>query len=173
MRDSHCGASVACGRERLRGAEAIMTCVALVVMEPGSDWPGHVGDSETLVALRSEQDMVGSTREKLDALRRGRQDISVAVLACNGATDRVTTDRRAKVAGELLASVSRAWRGRLVLTASAGRASGPLRQHLLSLAGTLSDNLRGTSATVTLKFTEPHDRDRIFSWPAQNSPMAK
>jgi hypothetical protein len=150
-----------------------MACVALVVMEPGSDWPGHVGNSETLVALRSEQDMLVSTREKLASLRRGRQDVSVAVLACNGAIDDATAGRRAQVAGELLASVSRAWRGRLVLTASAGRASAPIRQHLLSLAGTLSDNLRGTSATVTLKFTETRDRDRVFSFPAQNSPMAK
>ena len=145
-----------------------MTCVALVVMEPGSEWPGHVGESETLVALRSEQDMVGSTQEKLAALRRGRQDISVAVLACNGATDAATMDRRARVAGDLLESVSRAWRGRLVLTASAGRASGSLRQHLLLLAGTLSDRLRGTSATLTLKFTDARDHDRVLSWPTSD-----
>jgi hypothetical protein len=148
-----------------------MAGFALVVMEPGSDWPGQVGESETLVALRSEHDMVGSTREKLAALRRGRQDVSVAVLACNAATDDVTAQRRATVAGELLASVSRTWRGRLVLTASAGRASGPLRRHLLSLTGTLSNSLRGTSATVTLKFTEPSDR--ASRWLPQKSPMAK
>jgi hypothetical protein len=148
-----------------------MAGFALVVMEPGSDWPGHVGDSETLVALRSEHDMVGSTREKLAALRRGRQDVSVAVLACNGATDEATAHRRATVAGDLLASVSGTWRGRLVLTAPGGRASGPLRRHLLSLTGTLSDSLRGTSATVTLQFTEP--TDRAAGWLPQKSPMAK
>jgi hypothetical protein len=39
---------------------------------------------------------------------------------------------------ELLASLTRAWHGRLVLTASAGRASSRLRQHLLYLAETLT-----------------------------------
>ena len=131
-----------------------MTGVALVVMEPGSDWPGHVGESETLVALRSGQDMVRCTRERLASLQRQREEVRVAVLACNGATDAATAGRRADVARELLSCVSRTWRGRLVLTASAGRASGPFRHHMLSLAGTLSDQLPGTSATVTLRFTD-------------------
>jgi len=131
-----------------------MACVSLVVMEPGSEWPGHVGESETLVALRSEHDMLRSTRERLAALQRAHEDVRVAVLACNGATDEATLERRAILAQELLVCVSRAWRGRLVLTASAGGASQLFRQHLLSLAGTLSDALRGTSATVTLKFTD-------------------
>jgi hypothetical protein len=134
-----------------------MTCVSLVVMEPGSEWPGHVGESETLVALRSEQDMLRCTRERVASLHRAHEEVRVAVLACNGATDEATLHRRASLAQELLACVSRAWRGRLVLTAPGGRASGVFRHHLLSLAGMLSEDLRGTSATVTLKFTEPCD----------------
>jgi hypothetical protein len=134
-----------------------MTGIALVVMEPGSEWPGHVGESETLVALRSGLDMVRGTRERLAALQRQRAEVRVAVLACNGATDAATAGRRADVARELLSCVSRTWRGRLVLTAPAGRASGLFRHHMLSLAGTLSDHLPGTSATVTLRFTDPDD----------------
>ena len=112
-----------------------MACVSLVVMEPGSEWPGHVGESETLVALRSEQDMLRCTRERVASLHRAHEEVRVAVLACNGATDEATLHRRASLAQELLACVSRAWRGRLVLTAPGGRASGVFRHHLLSLAG--------------------------------------
>jgi hypothetical protein len=129
-----------------------MTGVALVVMEPGSEWPGHVGVSETLVALKPGHDTIRCTRERLAALRRQREEINVAVLACNGAMDSETARRRIAVGREMLASITR--HGRLVLTASAEGASSELRQHLLSLAETLTDGLRGTSATVTLRFTD-------------------
>jgi hypothetical protein len=134
--------------------EQAMTGIAFVVMEPGSEWPGHVGVSETLVALKPGQDTVRCTRERLAAFDRQREHVQVAVLACNDATDPETADQRIALGRELLASITRAWHGRLVLTASAGRASSRLRQHLLSLAETLTDELRGTSATVTLLFTE-------------------
>ena len=130
-----------------------MNGVALVVMEPGSEWPGDVGMSETLVAMKPGQDTVRRTRERLAALHRQREHVQVAVLACNDATDAETTDRRIAVGRALLASISRAWHGRLLVIAPAGRASSLLRQHLLSLAETLTDELRGTSATVTLRFT--------------------
>jgi hypothetical protein len=151
------------------GTEASMAAVALVVMEPGSQWPGHVGDGETLVALRTGEDMLQSTHDKLASLARARQSVRVAVLACNGATDGATEQRRAGVAGKLLASVSQTARGRLVLTASAGRESTLVRHRLLSLAGTLSDQLRGTSASLTLKFTDDRDRDDVLSWPSADA----
>jgi hypothetical protein len=135
-----------------------MTGVAFVVMEPGSEWPGHVGMSETLVALKPGQDTVRCTRERLASLHRQRAEVHVAVLACNDDTDAETADRRIALGRELLATIRRAWHGRLVLTASAGRASLRLRQHLLSLVETLTDELRGTSATVTLRFTEHEPR---------------
>jgi hypothetical protein len=129
-----------------------MNGIAFVVMEPGSEWPGHVGVSETLVALKPGQDTVHHTRERLAALHRQREEVRVAVLACNDAADAESADRRIAVGRELLAAVTRAWHGRLVLTASAGRASSRLRRDLLSLAETLTDELRGSSATVTLRF---------------------
>jgi hypothetical protein len=110
------------------------------------------------VALKPGQDTVRCTRERLAAFDRQHEQVQVAVLACNDATDSETADRRIALGRELLASITRAWHGRLVLTASAGRASSRLRQHLLSLAETLTDELRGTSATVTLRFTETERR---------------
>jgi hypothetical protein len=104
--------------------------VSLVVMEPGSEW-----------------------QDELDILRRGQQSVRVAVLACNGDTDAEVERYRAKIARTLMTAVTGTTFGRLVLSASRG-ASLPVRQELLALAGTLTDQLRGTSATVSLRFTE-------------------
>jgi hypothetical protein len=134
--------------------EINMAMVSLVVMEPGSEWPGHVGDSANLVAFSQDgEKLLQRTQEKLEALRRGQQDVRVAVLACNGETDGEANGCRAQVAHTLLAAVRGTTFGRLVLSAS-GRASLRLRQELLSLTGALSEQLRGTTATVSLKFTE-------------------
>lgn len=132
-----------------------MAMVSLVVMESGSEWPGHVGDSADLVAFsQNGEKLLQRTEEKLDALRRSHQDIRLAVLACNAESDGETHAYRARVARTLLAAVSATTFGRLVLTASRS-ASLPLRQELFSLTGALSEQLRGTTATVLLRFTDP------------------
>src|SRR5260370_22068363 len=65
-----------------------MTTVSLIVMEPGSDWPGHVGDCANLVAFSQHgEKLLERTKEKLDTLRRHRQDVRVAVPAFNGETE--------------------------------------------------------------------------------------
>lgn len=131
-----------------------MAMVSLVVMEHGSEWPGHVGDSADLVAFSdARQKLLQRTQQKLYAFRRCQQDVRLAVLACNGETDGEGNGCRAQVARALLAAVSGTTFGRLVLSAS-GRASLRLRQELFSLAGALTEQLRGTTATVSLRFTE-------------------
>jgi len=131
-----------------------MAMVSLVVMEPGSEWPGHVGESSNLIAFsQGGERLLQRTREKLEALRRGKQDVRVAVLACNAEAGGEADGHRAQVACTLLAAVRGTAFGRLVLSAS-GRASLRLRQELLSLTGALSEELRGTTATVSLRFTE-------------------
>lgn len=131
-----------------------MAMVSLVVMEPGSEWPGHVGDCADLVAFSQDgEKLLRQTKEKLDALRRAQHDVRVAVLACNERTDGDGDGQRAQVARTLLDAVSGATFGRLVLSASE-RASFRLRQELLSLTGALTEQLRGTTATVLLRFVE-------------------
>ena len=142
--------------------------VALVVMEPGSEWPGHVGDEETLVVLRSDRNMVASARERLAALERARQPVSVAVLSCNAATDVASGIQRADVASDLLAAVSRVRWGRLVLVVPPAHGSRYFCEHFLALVGRLTDRLRGTSATVTLKLTDGRDHERVLSWPKRD-----
>lgn len=39
-----------------------MTLLSLIVMEPGSDWPGRIGDSESVVELGEFDDAMTSHR---------------------------------------------------------------------------------------------------------------
>jgi hypothetical protein len=134
-----------------------MGVVSLIVMEPGSAWPGHVGDSENVVALgEHDEALLERIRLRLDSLRRHGEHVRVAVLACNEATDVVSVARRSELAQELLTAVAAGGFGRLVLSA-AERASAELRRELLSLAGTLSYTGRGRAPTVSVRFCEATD----------------
>jgi hypothetical protein len=131
-----------------------MGLVSLIVMEPGSAWPGHVGGSENVVALgEHDEALLERIRLRLDALRRHGEHVRVAVLACNEATDIVSVARRSELAHELLTAVAAGGFGRLVLSA-AERAPAELRRELLSLAGTLSQAGRGRAPTVSVRFCE-------------------
>lgn len=131
-----------------------MSMVSLVVMEPGSEWPGHVGQNSNLVAFSQKgEKLLQRTREELEALRRDQHNVRVAVLACNGEIDGEANGYRVQVAHTLLGAVTGTTFGRLVLSAGGG-ASLLVRQELLALAGILSEQLRGTTATVSLRFTK-------------------
>jgi hypothetical protein len=131
-----------------------MGVVSLIVMEPGSAWPGHVGDSENVVAVgEKEEGLLHRIRQKLDALRLRGERVRVAVLACNEATDAASAQRRAELARELLSVVAAAGFGRLVLSA-AERAPTPLRHELLALAGVLSHTRRGAATVVSVRFCD-------------------
>jgi hypothetical protein len=115
-----------------------MSVVSLIVMEPGSAWPGHVGDSENVVAVGEREDgMLGRIRSILDALARRGEQVRVAVLSCNEETDVVSAARRSELAHELLAAVAAVGFGRLVLSAEDG-ASMQVRRELMTLAGALT-----------------------------------
>jgi hypothetical protein len=76
-----------------------MAVVTLIVMEPGSEWPGHVGDSESVVAVaNAEEGLLEKTRRKLDSMRQQDQHVRVAVLACNQEGDDSSVSRRAELA---------------------------------------------------------------------------
>jgi hypothetical protein len=131
-----------------------METTALVVMEPGSDWPGQIGDSMNVVASSDGgEDLFRRTREKIIALHDSKKAVRVAVLACNFATDGAAVGRRAQLARTLLGAVTCSTFGRFILGAS-GRASYPFREALLALAGAITEEARGTTVTVSLRFTE-------------------
>jgi hypothetical protein len=139
-----------------------MVMTALVVMEPGSDWPGQIGDSMHVVALTHEgEDFLQRTQAKLGTLRRSKTGVRVAVLACNSAAeDGAAVDRRAQVARTLLAALAGTTGGRLILSAR-GRASHQLRQELFELAGALNEESRGTTTTCSVRFAEASRGDAV------------
>jgi hypothetical protein len=139
-------------RGRLWAEEVNMSIVSLIVMEPGSHWPGHVGDTENVVAAAcGEQGLLQRAEHMVEVLRGRHQAIRVAVLACNDATDVASAGRRAEIARVLLRAVAPVTFGRLVVCAP-DRAPVQLRHQLLSLADALIHELEGTSATVALRF---------------------
>jgi hypothetical protein len=146
--------------------------VTLIVMEPGGAWPGHVGGSEDIVAVSyAKEALLERTRERLYALRRGGKEVRLAVLACNEASDGDAVMRRSEVAHELLAAVSATGFGRLILS-SGDPAPMPLRRELLSLAGALSQRLRGTTTTVSVRFGKGLGRARLRESPPQQDAAA-
>ncbi len=130
-----------------------MGVVSLIVMEPGSRWPGHVRDSENIVAASHlGEGLLQRTQRTLEGLLQRGQHVRVAVLACSDATDAVALACRAQLARELLAAVAVTGYGRLVLS-SAEHASISLRRELLTLAGALSQTVLGTSVRVRFEDT--------------------
>ena len=132
-----------------------MEAVSLIVMEPGSAWPGHVQGSENVVTVGlRDEGLLPRTQHRLALFAERGQRVRVAVLACNAATDLVATAERAHVAHALLDAVAAARFGRLVLSA-ADSAPIRLRCELVSLTGTLSLAHRDTS--VCLRFIRAVD----------------
>lgn len=123
--------------------------MSLIVMEPGSVWPGHVRDSENVVTIGQHDDggLLPRTRHRIDLIERHGQRVRTAVLACNASVDVASNACRAGVALALLDAVAAARFGRLVLTA-ADRTPLRLRYELQSLASALSVSRRDTSVWV-------------------------
>jgi hypothetical protein len=129
-----------------------MAVATLIVMEPGSEWPGHVGDCENTIAVRGDEGGSPETVSlRLDSLRQTGQRVRYAVLACNESSSPASRARRWAMAQALLTAVMAAGFGRLVLTAR-DRISVAARCELLALAGDLSQGTRGGTATVSVRF---------------------
>jgi hypothetical protein len=131
-----------------------MSRVSLVVMERGSDWPGHVGGLDEVVALTHDDEaLLECTCDKLAALRAASRSVRIAVLACNRSCGAAARERRASLARSLLAAVSEGTFGRLVLSVNA-RASAVLRAELLALVGALMPEMGRATATISVHFKE-------------------
>ena len=132
----------------------------LVVMEHGSAWPLQVGAGAAgCVALGQEPhethgELLRRAYGRIRAIERRGGAIEVAVLSCNDDPSTGALAGRVPLARALLATVLHTGQGRLDLVA---RSSAPNRtkQSLVALAGTLTEVLVGTSASVSARFTGP------------------
>ncbi len=123
--------------------------MTMVVMERGSEWPGHVGNPTHVVAFgRGQDDLCRRACDSLSVLQRNNTQVRVAVLACNDSTGHF---ERLALARALLSAVRLSSRGRLVLCATASATEAHLRD-LFALADTLTLEARGSGATVSLRF---------------------
>jgi len=154
-----------------------MGLVSLIVMEPGSQWPGHVRDSENIVAIgHPGEALLQRTQLTLSVLKQRGELVRVAVLACNDRADAASVSARTQIARELATAVAAGRYGRLVLSAADGTPT-PLRRELLTLAGALSYVLRG--ASVMVRFNEAtHGRQdwaprRCLPEAASTSPVVR
>jgi hypothetical protein len=147
-----------------------METLVLIVMEHASEWPSHInGGVAGCVAMRQEPDeshgdLLRRTYQRMRSIERAGGSVEVAVLSCSDDPSRGALEGRVPLARALLGTVLRGGRGRLDLT---GRSSAPdrTRRSLIALAGTLTEALVGTSASVSARFSgasavEPLSRRR-------------
>jgi hypothetical protein len=156
-----------------------MQSLALVVMEPGSEWPERVGryDADVVVfgQAKGETDdaLLGRVRRRVEL---GRDRLELAVLACNNDKNPEAMDRREIIAQALLDGVLRARRGHLVFSASAGASPG-LQQQLLALTATVLEGMASSSACVSVRFEsgKPEEQDGRGSYegtsPQESAPV--
>jgi hypothetical protein len=129
-----------------------MTAISLIVMEPGSEWPGHFGGCDDVVAIGQHGDgLLQRTRQEIATVHARGHHVRVAVLACNEAFGSAASARRGEVVAELLGALEPRRFSRLLLSAPE-RASLSFRSDILSLVGTLGRALRDRAATVSVRF---------------------
>jgi hypothetical protein len=129
-----------------------MATITLIVMEPGSLWPGRACDQNNVIAVGSEaRNLLFRTRRRLDLLRSSGVKVREAVLACGDSSAPGMDELRCELAHELLSALIEGGFGRLILTAADG-VTIQQRRGLLALAGALSRRVRGTLITVSVRF---------------------
>jgi hypothetical protein len=145
----------------------------LVVMEQGSQWPAHL-DAATDNCVVLQQDprethaaLLRRTQDHLRRLERVGDSIEMAVLSCNDDARPGAFEDRALLARALLAAVLQSGNGRLELLA---RSNAPDRAKLslVGLAGTLTEALAGTTASVSARFARPSRGGRRHAGPRRS-----
>jgi hypothetical protein len=130
-----------------------MASIALVVVEPGSDWPAFVcGAGHDVVGLsQASGESNGVTPQRVcDRAEHSGAAVRLAVLACNAEVDDDSIHRRAFTASRLLTTVAHTNGGQLILSASSC-ASAALRLGLVGLAATLSNVVLENLASVSVR----------------------
>ncbi|HEY2410499.1 MAG TPA: hypothetical protein VGI10_31055 [Polyangiaceae bacterium] len=132
--------------------------ISVVVLEAGSAWPRWLGEYQrrapnSVVVAQSAEETCEEFAVRVDrrmAEMRG-ETIHVGLLISNGSTEDDTVGARKNIASSMLKTMVARDQGELVLAADV-RASDEIRHRLLSLAGVLCDEVRGTEVAVRVRF---------------------
>jgi hypothetical protein len=134
--------------------------ISVVVLEAGSAWPRWLGEYQrrapnSVVVAQSAEEASDVFAARVDRrmaeMRGGHESVHVALLISNGGTDDETVDARKSICSSMLKGMVAKDQGELVLAADV-RASDEIRHRLLSLAGVLCDEVRGTDVAVRVRF---------------------
>jgi hypothetical protein len=135
--------------------------VVLVIMEHGSTWPSWVEECRTrtpdaiVIAQQNDEapaELALRVMHRLGVLEARGRTVATSVLAAGDGSDDEIFEARCRVARALLDHMSsQGSSGGLVFAGhGAGYAEG--RHELMSLAGTLMDQLAGTELSIGLRF---------------------
>jgi len=136
------------------------TLLSVVVLELGSTWPPWLAEYQaqapnSMVIAQSADESAASFAQrihrKMDEIGAREAAIHAGLLVSNGALDTATVDARQAICDALLRVMLKKQRGELVL-ASDVTAGDAIRHQLFALAGTLCDELHGTSVSVRVRF---------------------
>jgi len=134
--------------------------ISIVVLEAGAAWPRWLGEyqrrapNSVVVAQSAEETseaVAVRVQRRMSEVSHGEETIHVALLISNGSTDDETLGARKLICSSMLKSMVLKAQGELVLAADV-RASDDIRHNLLSLAGALCDEVRGTEVAVRVRF---------------------
>jgi hypothetical protein len=136
------------------------TLLSVVVLELGSIWPPWLAEYQarapnSMVIAQSVDESAATFAQrigrKMDEVGARDAAIHAGLLVSNGALDAATVEARQAICDALLRIMLKKQRGELVL-ASDVTAGDAVRHQLFALAGTLCDELRGTSVSVRVRF---------------------
>jgi hypothetical protein len=144
------------------------TPVSIVVMEAGAAWPrwfhglDQQGANSVVQRQAEEETLEEFSSRVVHRIKEvsGRGLVRLTVLACNESTTASVLASRYRIASALVRSMSRSGSGELVLAAEAD-IDDELRHELLALAGTLCDDLHGTSLNVRVLFSSRAPRSAV------------
>lgn len=141
----------------MRGDE---TSASMVIVEAGALWPRfaqqlqrHATHAvvESQPVTESPTDFVGRVERRLAKLAQSSVELAYAVIATNERIDVSARDARERLARTIVGAMIESGGGELILSAGEHVAD-PVRHHLFELAGTLVDELAGSTVGVNVRF---------------------
>lgn len=152
--------------------------MSIVVLEAGATWPlwlteyQRIAPNAVVVAQDSAESAEAFGKRVVhriaDAISKSGSRVRVGVLVAASSRDEARAPMREGVARAILKALGSQQEAELVLASEGGEAD-PSRQELFTLAGTLCEELAGTSVNVRVRFTGKSGVMRSVGSPAADA----